>query len=138
MDIFFQDPSQIPLPPEEVRIRIFRAVPWPDGRRVLVRLELTPFQKRPNGKIIIFDDQGEEVANISIIETIDPKMEFTIHLRSPKPGCQYTASSTLFYTEIEDAADPEAGAGFEAKPLPPIPTTVKVVDQAKTTFRLEG
>jgi hypothetical protein len=137
MDIFFQDPSQVPLPPEEVRIRAFRAEPWPDGRRVLVRLELTPFQKRPSGKIIVLDDQGEEVANISIIETIDPKMEFTIHLRSPKPGCQYTASSTLFYTEIEDQAKAEAETGSEGKPSPPIPTEIKVVDQAKTTFHLE-
>lgn len=137
MDIFFQDPSQVPLPPEEVRIRAFRAEPWPDGRRVLVRLELTPFQKRPSGKILILDDQGEEVANISIIETIDPKMEFTIHLRSPKPGCQYTASSTLFYTEIEDQAKAEAGTGSEGRPPPPVPTKIKVVDQAKTTFHLE-
>lgn len=137
MDIFFQDPSQVPLPPEEVRIRAFRAEPWPDGRRVLVRLELTPFQKRPSGKILILDDQGEEVANISIIETIDPKMEFTIHLRSPKPGCQYTASSTLFYTEIEDQAKAEAETGSEGKPPPPVPTKIKVVDQAKTTFHLE-
>jgi hypothetical protein len=138
MDIFFQDPSQVPLPPEEVRIRAFRAEPWPDGRRVLVLLELTPFQKRPSGKIIIFDDQGEEVANISIIETVDPKMEFTIHLRSPKPGGQYTASSTLFYTETEDERDTRAGAGSEGKPLPPMPTKIRVVDQAKTTFQLEG
>lgn len=137
MDIFFQDPSQVPLPPEEVRIRTFRAEPWPDGRRVLVYLELTPFQKRPSGKIIVLDDQGEEVANISIIETIDPKMEFTIHLRSPKPGCQYTASSTLFYPETEDAIDSEQATQSEGKPLPPIPTKIQVVDQAKTTFHLE-
>jgi hypothetical protein len=138
MDIFFQDPSQIPLPPEEVRIRAFRAEPWPDGRRVFVYLELTPFQKRPSGKIVVLDDQGEEVANISIIETIDPKMEFTIHLRSPKPGCQYTASSTLFYTETEDAIDAEEGAQSEGRPLAPIPTKIQVVDQAKTTFYLVG
>ena len=42
MDIFFQDPTDIPLPPEEVRIRELTAEPWPDGRRVRVYVELTP------------------------------------------------------------------------------------------------
>lgn len=81
MDIFFSDPTAIPLPPDEVRVKELRAEPWPDKRRVRVYLEITPFQQRPNGNITITDAAGEEVASVSFIETIDPKMEFTIHLR---------------------------------------------------------
>ena len=66
MDIFFQDPSEIPLPPEEVRIREVRAEPWPDGQRVRVYLEVDPFQQRPNADVKITDAAGEEEAQASI------------------------------------------------------------------------
>ncbi len=138
MDIFFQDPDDIPLPPDEVRIREFRADPWPDGRRVRVYLEVTPFQRRPSGEINIVDDQGEEVTSVSIIETIDPKMEFTLHIPSPKRSVDYIASSIVFYAETETAEGNEATgkqASEESVPLPP--SKITVVDQAKTTFRIE-
>ena len=41
MDIFFQDPGAIPLPPDDVKIVELRAEPWPDNRRVKVYLERT-------------------------------------------------------------------------------------------------
>lgn len=136
MDIFFQDPGDIPLPPDEVRIREFQAEPWPDGRRVRVYLEVTAFQKRPSGEIIIVDEHGDEVANIAIIETIDPKMEFTIHLRSPDRGGEYTAMTTVFYTEIETpAGNEEPGESPAEKPPPPQPEKL-VVDQAQTKFKI--
>jgi hypothetical protein len=137
MNIYFHDPEDIPLPPEEVRIRELRADPWPDGRRVRIDLEVTPFQKRPSGEISILDDQGEEMASISIIETGDPKMEFTIHLRSPRPGAEYTVSSKVYYAEAEEEEDEEAANRSGEKPLLPLPTKIRVVDQAQTTFRIE-
>ena len=42
MDIFFADPDDIPLPPEEVKIRQLEARPYPEGQRVAVRFEITP------------------------------------------------------------------------------------------------
>jgi len=135
MDIFFQDPSDIPLPPEEVRIRQFRAEPWPDNRRVRVYLEITPFQKRPNGEIQITDAPGNEVANLSIIETIDPKMDFTVHLRADKIGGEYTASATVYYYEQEPPNPEEKNGEPENQPAP-LPTKIKVVDEAQTTFEI--
>ena len=133
MEIFFQDPSDIPLPPDEVRIREFKAQPWPDGRRVRVTLQITPFQKKPNGEIRINDENGEEVANISIIETIDPNMELTVHLRQSETGGEYTAYAVLYYSETEEA---EVELGTEEEPAP---QTVKniIVDQADTRFSIE-
>ena len=132
MDIFFQDPSDIPLPPQEVRIREFRIEPWADGRRVRVFLEVTPFQQRPNGEVRITDAQGVEVANISIIETIDPRMEFTMHLRTPEPVGPYTASATLFYSEPL----PQPVEGEENSQPLELPSST-VVDQASTTFTVQ-
>ena len=130
MEIFFQDPSDIPLPPDEVRIREFKARPWPDGRRVRVILQITPFQQKPNGEITINAEDGEEVASISIIETIDPSMELTIHLRQPETGGEYTASATLYYTETGETEESGETQGDQA--LKNI-----IVDQAETRFSIE-
>ena len=129
MDIFFSDPSDIPLPPGEVRIRRLEANLWPDGRRVTVLMYVTPFQKRPSGEIIITNALGDELANISIIETMDPKMEFTLHLRGADIVGPCTVSAVVFYSEEEN--DPAATEN--------IPTSKQnriVVDQATTRFEL--
>lgn len=103
MEIYFQDPSEIPLPPEEVRIRKFTAELWPDGRRVRVYVEVDPFQKRPNVDLTIRNAQGEEEATASIIESMERKMELTMHLRRPRGegGGSYSAEAVLFYTTQE-------------------------------------
>ena len=128
MDIFFSDPTDIPLPPNEVRIRSFSAKAWPDGKRVRVTLELTPFLKRPNGEILIADVQGKEVANISIIETMDPKMEFTLHLRGSDHQGPYRVSTTIFYLEEKEEADSEAPAETRNQ---------IIIDRAETEFNIE-
>ena len=107
MDIFFQDPTAIPLPPHEVRIKLLQAEPWPDNRRVRVILEVTPFQKRPNGEVNIYNPLGDEVASVSIIESIVPRMEFNMHLRGDNPPGEYRLSATLFYLlEAESQENP--------------------------------
>jgi hypothetical protein len=98
MDIFFQDPSETPLPPDEVRIRVLRAEPWSDGRRVKVYLEVDPFQKRPNLDGFILNEEGEVVSDISLIETMTRKMEFNMHLREEKSASSYTLRFILYYT----------------------------------------
>lgn len=123
MDIFFQDPDEIPLPPEEVRILALRAKPWPDGIRVRIGLELTPFQKRPSAEIVITDAAGEEAASLSIIETMTRKLEMTVHLKGTPAGT-YQARAILFYTEIEEPHGDE----------PPAPLERRVVDRAEIQF----
>jgi hypothetical protein len=107
MDIFFQDPTAIPLPPQEVRIKSLSAELWPDNRRVSVILEVTPFQKRPSGEVNISNPLGVEVASVSIIESIVPRMEFTMHLRGENPAGEYRLSATLYYlSEAESQEHP--------------------------------
>jgi hypothetical protein len=133
MDIFFQDPSEIPLPPEEVRILEMRANPYPDGQRVRIYLEVTPFQKRPNAEIAILDPRGEEVAQVSVIESMSRKMEFTMHLRKPELGSTYTLAARLFYTApLPPPPGPEEPAPRQPIQLPE-PT---FVDDRRVTFEL--
>lgn len=134
MDIFFRDPDDIPLPPAEVRIRQLLAAPWPDNRRVRVVLELTPFQKRPNGEVRILDSQGAEVATLSIVEALDPKMEFTLHLRSAEKVGTYTTSAIVYYYE-EEAPPPQAENGDQDQPYQ-LPEKINVVDSAEVTFEI--
>lgn len=130
MDIFFQDPSEIPLPPEEVRIKRLAADPYPDGRRVRVHLQLTPFLKRPNGEINVFNTSGDEVASLSIIETIDPNMEMTVHLRGQDLVGKYRVEAKVFYLE-----EPEVGE--DDKEIDLQDRKIFVVDQAEAEFGIE-
>lgn len=105
MDIFFQDPTAIPLPPDEVRIKEMKVEALPDNRRVRVHLELTPFQQRPNGEIRIDNANGDEVASISIIESMMPSMDFTVHLRGPKTSGTFTVSADIYYLQSPDGVE---------------------------------
>jgi hypothetical protein len=125
MDIFFHDPSEIPLPPEEVRLRELRATPWQDGQRVKIYLEVDPFQKRPNAQVTITNTAGMEVARVSILETMTRKMEFNMHLREPKPGGEYTVETIIYYQKLPTQEE-SLSEGLLPDPL--------IVDRRKVTF----
>ena len=108
MEIFFQDPGEIPLPPDEVRIRELKTEPWPDGRRVGVYLEVDPFQIRPNFDLVVTDARGQERGTVSIIESMTRKMELTMHIQGSETDGEYTLSAALFFVERSQEEDPEA------------------------------
>jgi hypothetical protein len=116
MDIFFQDPNEIPLPPDEVRIRELRADPWPDGRRVRIYLEVDPFQKRPNADIYIENSEGDGVAQASIIESMNRKIELTMHLHGSQMGGRFRVTATLYYTEPIQEPKPGKKASLPSCP----------------------
>jgi hypothetical protein len=129
LDIFFQDPTAIPLPPDEVRVKDLRAAPWQDNRRVGIYLEVTPFQKRPNADITIHNPSGQVVATASIVETMITKMELTMHLRGAVDEGEYTISVSVFYVPARqgEADDP---ASFTD------PSRRQVVDTAQAVFHI--
>ena len=131
MDIFFQDPTEVPLPPAEVRIRALTAEPWPDGKRVHVYFEVDPFQKRPNAEIVIFDGNHEEKARLNVIETMDRKMEFTMHLRGANTRGSYAVTAVLYYNP--EVTEDEPGEGQEVPPEEPL-----IIDRAITNFDIPG
>lgn len=127
MDLFFQDPTVIPLPPEEVRIREVSAKPYPDGKRVRVQIEVDPFQKRPSLEMTILNAQAEPLAQARVIETITRTFEMTMHLREEQPGGEYTFHCLLYY---QDAPTPEP-VELPVEYPPP-----KVVDHRQVSFML--
>ncbi len=128
MDIFFQDPSEIPLPPEEVRIRVLQADPYPDGQRIRIHLEVDPFQRRPNADVRITNALGDELANTSIIESMVRKMEFTMHLRPPNPTGPCKVGVTLFYSKPIEAAKEQGNEQNQVE--------IDVVDRAEVHFEI--
>lgn len=87
MDLNFVDPSEAPVPPDEVRVRRIDLRPLPDGGRIKVQIELTPFQERPTLEVEIRDPAGDRVSQTSIIESVYPQLEFTMHLKDePRKG----------------------------------------------------
>jgi len=131
-DIFFTDSSEAPVPPEEVRIREFQAVPRRDGQRVDVHLALTPFQKRPNIEVGILNGKEDEVAALSVVEAIDPKMDFTMHLREPGSG-EYNVEVRVFYADIEGSAATNGGNSSAGEILS---KAKQVVDRRTIAFEI--
>ena len=99
---FFDSSEAIPLPPEDVRLINFTAQPYPDGKRVRVMAEATPFQVRPWIEITMSDADGDEVAYANIVEPMNYKVEITMHIRRADPRGKYSLAARLFYPEKPD------------------------------------
>jgi hypothetical protein len=125
MDIFFADPNEVPLPPDEVRIQSLKAEPWPDGQRVRVSLDVDPFQKRPSAEIEIKNPEGRTIAAVTVIESMDRKMEFNMHLREKESHGIYRLSAILYYSESEET---------EGDEVPP--QKIAEVDRREITFEI--
>lgn len=100
-EIDFVEPDEVPQPPEAVKIESLNARVYPDGRRVRVDVKLTPFLERPNLEFTITNTGGQEVASLSIIESMDHTFEMTVHLRGPQPSGRHTLRGELFYNPEE-------------------------------------
>jgi hypothetical protein len=103
MDLFFANSDDVPLPPDQVEIRELTADPLEDGKRVNVTFELTPFQQRPNIEILVTNRDNKPVGSFSVVEAIDHKMSFTLHIREPKPQGTYQIDMQVFYTKMPPA-----------------------------------
>jgi hypothetical protein len=88
------------LPPEEVRFSELRVEPWPDGRRIRVHLTLTPFQQNPNLDMTLSDETGAEAGRVDIIETIENRIVFTMHIRSALASGPFSLKANISYPEI--------------------------------------
>jgi len=103
MGFFFPEDDLQRMTPEETHITALTVEPYPDGERVHVNLEITPFQKRPYIEVLLNDAKGEEVATASIVEPMGWKLELTMHLRGAKAG-PFKLEAKLFYPEGPQAA----------------------------------
>jgi len=95
----FRKRSPNDLPPADVRFTEVRIEPWPDGRRVRVHMDMTPFQQNPNLEATITDRAGKEAAHTLIVETAEHRIVFTMHLRG-EIGGPYHLTADLSYPEV--------------------------------------
>jgi hypothetical protein len=101
MEFFNTDPDLIRYPPAETHLLELRATLNPDGKRLRVILDLTPFQQRPLLELELTDSSGNEVASASIIEPVGWKLELTLHIRRTTPTNEnYTLAASLSYPEL--------------------------------------
>ena len=98
MDFFFPEDQLQRMTPEETHITSLTAQPYPDGYRLHVHIEMTPFQKRPHLEVILNDADGDEVASTTIVEPMSWKIEFTMHIRGELKN-PYQLEATLFYPD---------------------------------------
>ena len=132
-DIFFTNSDEVPVPPAEVRIRELEAAPRADGVRIEVRTEITPFLERPNLEVSIRNEAGDEVSTLSVVEAVDPKMDFTMHLRERQTGGEYRLTMRVFYADIEGHQPAEG----EERPAGEIlEGASQVVDQREVRFEI--
>lgn len=102
---FFAE-HEAPLPKEEVRILSASAAPYPDRQRLRVAIEVSPFLERPNLLLMVHDERDEVVGEASIIATMHPNMEFTLHLRHKgEPTGAHSLTVELFYETRQPPQD---------------------------------
>ena len=116
MDFFLPEDNLIRAVPEETRISALSAQPYPDGHRLRVNIEITPFQKRPYIEVTLHDSNGDEVASTNIVEPLSWKLEFTMHIRGELNN-PYTLEAKLFYPD-GPTAEPRTFT-FDVKPPEP-------------------
>jgi hypothetical protein len=137
MNIYFQDPNEIRLPPDQVRIRELSTLPSPDGQRVKVYLEVDPFQKRPNADLVISNTDGQEIAMTSIIQSPSRKMELTMHLRTEKLAGIFTLGAVIYYLpEVPEKIGDHESIGQEENGILPDLSARVVADQREVQFEI--
>lgn len=118
MDFFFPEDNLDRATPEETRITSLSAEPYPDGRRLRVNIEMTPFQKRPHLEITLNNGDGDEIASVSVVEPLTWKIEFTMHIRGELKN-PYSLDAKLFYPD-GPSTEPQTFP-FDVTPPPPAP-----------------
>jgi hypothetical protein len=113
MDFFLPEDHLQRMTPAETRITALTAEPYPDGYRLRVKVEMTPFQQRPHLEVVLTDRNGDEVASTNIVEPMGWKLEFTMHIRGELEN-PYTLEAKLFYPD-GPAAEPQT-VQFDVEP----------------------
>ena len=74
-------------PPQIIRAEVW---PYPDLKRLWVRLQTSPFASYPDIALTARDPDGCVVATMFIVEARETYQSLTLHLRQlPRPSAQY-------------------------------------------------
>jgi hypothetical protein len=125
----FSDVIPSPIDQEEIKIVSFIAEPYPDGRRVKIKLHLSAIQKSPNAVINIFDQDNLQLASVNIVSIFHPENEITIHIPGDLklPG-EYKATVEVF--DVEEEELDQEGKGK-------LVLNQSLIDSTSTTFTIQ-
>lgn len=101
MELPLVDPTEPPLSPEQTRFREVKVEPYPDGSRLRVHVLLTPFERRPDLDITVFNEEGEEIASSIVVQAFLPVLSLTMHLPPGAGSGECSARLLLRYPELE-------------------------------------
>ena len=73
-------------PPRFLRAQ---ALPYPDLKRVWMRVQLTEFAARPDLELTILRSDGTVEASMAMVDVQHTYISLTMHLRQPRPGAPY-------------------------------------------------
>ena len=118
MEFFLPEDNLNRMTPAETKILSLSAAPYPDGYRLRVNIEMTPFQSRPHLEVTLKSADGHEVASASIVEPMSWKLEFTMHIRGELDN-PYLLEARLFYPD--GPSDEPHTFTFDVTPPPPPP-----------------
>jgi hypothetical protein len=99
---FYDDPLQSPRPREDVRINQLGLHVFPDGRRVAVGFDITPFLERPSIDVTVTNGHGEQAASLTVIEAYETNFSLTMHLRDKAATERYDVRVELYYRSPEE------------------------------------
>ncbi len=114
---------------DDIKILSFDAEPYPDGRRVKVKLLLSSFLQGPNALINLSNEENQELTTVNIVNIFSPENEITLHIpgNNKQPG-SYSVNVEVFYVEEEEIEqDGEQRLSFKQS----------LVDSASTSFSIQ-
>jgi hypothetical protein len=92
--------SSVPLPPAQVRFLETRVEPWSYSQRIRIHITLTPFEQSPDLTAQIFDGENNLLSQADVIETMDDRFVFTMHIRTDQASGPFTLKLILAYQDI--------------------------------------
>ncbi len=98
---FFDDLGEAPKGREDVRLKQLGLYVYPDGRRVAVGFDLTPFRERPSIEVRVVNERGEAAGWLNVIETLEANFSLTMHLRDKEPTERYEVTAVVYYATPE-------------------------------------
>jgi len=101
MELPLVDPTEPPRSPEQTRLREVQVEPYPDGSRLRLHVQLTPFERRPDVDITVFNEEGEEIASTIVVQAFLPVLSLTMHLPPGAGSRECSARLLLRYPELE-------------------------------------
>ncbi len=87
------------LDPLDVRILEIVAKPWSDWTRITFQIRILPFRLAPTLDLSITDDNDQVISEVTIIETPDNEIEFTMHIPKNEINNRMKLSAILKYEE---------------------------------------